>query len=244
MTLSELRKSPLAAWAGPLFIFMAVSALRGLAHVETAGAPWYRAWPEHWIYPLQTLCGLAAVAFWWRHYTFRPLTGKHALLAAATGTVGIACWLLPGWLFLQGHVPEIPWLGCLSRTDGFDPNIWHTPGAWWTAVILRFLRMVVCVALVEELFWRGFAWRALSDEYREFHTVPFALPGWKPLLGTVLAIVLIHNPTDYAGALPWGLLTGWLYLQTRSVGALVVCHAVANLLLGLYVMRTGQWGYW
>ncbi len=234
----------MAAWTCPLFIFMALSALRGFFHDATAGAPWYRAAPEHWVYPLQTICGLAAVAFWWQHYTFRPLGGRVGVLSIVAGVIGIGVWLLPGWLFLQNYVPEVKWLGCVSRTDGFDPNLWSDPGVWWTAVGLRFLRMVVCVAFVEELFWRGYLWRTLSEEYREFHTVSFARPGWKPFWGTVAAITLIHAPVDYAGALPWAVLTGLLYLHTRSVGALVVCHATANLLLGLYVMKTGQWGYW
>ncbi len=211
----------------------------------TAGAPWYLAHPEQWVYPIQMLVGLAAVAFWWRRYTFRPLGSREILLAIVAGSVGIAAWLLPGWLFLHGHVPEVKWLGCLSREDGFDPTLWpEGGGAYWTAVLLRFVRAVICVAFVEELFWRGFLWRTLAEPYREFHEGPFGSPGWKPFWGTVLGVVIIHGTADYAGALVWGLLGAWLHLKTRSVGAAVIFHAVGNLLMCLYIMKTRQWGYW
>ena len=44
------------------------------------------------------------------------------------------------------------------------------------------------------------------------------------------------------------LLTGALYnlvaYRTKSLGACVLAHAVTNLLLGLWIMSTRQWGFW
>ena len=36
----------------------------------------------------------------------------------------------------------------------------------------------------------------------------------------------------------------WVAIRTKSLFACVICHAVANLLLGIYVTLTQQWGYW
>jgi hypothetical protein len=36
----------------------------------------------------------------------------------------------------------------------------------------------------------------------------------------------------------------FLCVRTKSLGACVWMHAVANLLLGFYVMKTRQWGFW
>jgi quinoprotein glucose dehydrogenase len=41
-----------------------------------------------------------------------------------------------------------------------------------------------------------------------------------------------------------GALLNVVASRTRSLGACSLAHAVANLLLGLYVLRTGQWGFW
>jgi membrane protease YdiL (CAAX protease family) len=32
--------------------------------------------------------------------------------------------------------------------------------------------------------------------------------------------------------------------RTRSLASCVVAHAVTNLLLGLWIMATRQWGFW
>lgn len=245
MTLRELRSSPGAAWAGPLLIFLGFLGLSGVLKNEDA-REWYWSHPEQWIYPLQTVVTLGAIAFWWRHYTFRPLGARCLLWAVVAGTVGIALWILPSWLYDRNMVPEIPWLGFTSRAgDGFDPTLWQEqPGVYWSAVLTRFVRLVLVVPLAEELFWRGFLWRMLSDPYRDFSDVPFAQWNWKSLAAVVVLITFAHMGPDRAAAFVWGLLISLLYLRTKSVGACVVAHAVANLLLGLYVMATRQWGFW
>ena len=40
-----------------------------------------------------------------------------------------------------------------------------------------------------------------------------------------------------------GLAYGWLYLR-RGLGAAIVAHATTNLVLGLWVLKTGQWQFW
>jgi hypothetical protein len=56
--------------------------------------------------------------------------------------------------------------------------------------------------------------------------------------------MLIHNTSDWPGAFVWGSLMYFLAVRTKSLGACIVMHAVGNLLLGLYVMKTGLWGFW
>ena len=36
----------------------------------------------------------------------------------------------------------------------------------------------------------------------------------------------------------------FLAVQTRSLRACILMHAIGNLLLGLYILRTHQFGYW
>jgi membrane protease YdiL (CAAX protease family) len=53
-----------------------------------------------------------------------------------------------------------------------------------------------------------------------------------------------HASIDYAAAIVFGSLMYWLAVRTKSLAACVLAHAVANLILGVYVMVTQQWGYW
>lgn len=220
-------------------------ALGGLFKDESATA-WYLKHPEQWIYPLQTVVTLALVAFWWKNYTMRPVNAGVAAWSVAAGAVGIAVWILPSWLYVRGLAPSIPWLGFTSRAgEGFDPTIWaDQPVVYWSVVGMRFVRMVVAVALAEELFWRGFLWRTLSDPYRDFSQVPHGQWNWKSLAVVVALITVAHSGPDRAASVVWGLLISLLYVRTKSVGACVIAHGTANLLLGIYVMVTRQWGFW
>ena len=50
------------------------------------------------------------------------------------------------------------------------------------------------------------------------------------------------NVAIFAGAMA-GAFYGLVAIR-QGVGAAVVAHVVTNLLLGLYVIHTGQWGFW
>ena len=54
----------------------------------------------------------------------------------------------------------------------------------------------------------------------------------------------MHQPGDYLGALIFGTLMYFLCVRTKSLAACVIMHAIANLILGIYVMKTRLWGFW
>ena len=63
-------------------------------------------------------------------------------------------------------------------------------------------------------------------------------------LVVTLLFMLAHGSLDWAGAFVYGSLTYVLCIWSRNLGACVVMHAVANLLMGLYIMQTGKYGLW
>lgn len=246
--------APAVAHAGPFLVFMALMAVSGFVKTDIAGNPWWRMHPEQWAYPLQTAVCLGLVAWWWPSYKFGHIRARGMAFGALIGAVGIAVWLFPSWLHGQLGIvddPEhIPWyrtaVGVVSRAEpGFDPTIWKdSPGVFWTVIVVRFLRMTVAVAFLEELFWRSFLWRTVADPYRDFHKVPIGQFSARALAATVPLFALAHTPPDYLAAIFWALGVSWVLVKTKSLGACVLCHAVSNFLLGVYIMRTGQWGLW
>ena len=106
------------------------------------------------------------------------------------------------------------------------------------------LDVAVCVPFVEELFWRGFLWRTMSDPYRDFADAKIGQWSAKALTVTCIAFAFAHTTPDRLAAVVWCLITSFVYVRTRSIGACVIVHAVSNLVLGLYVMGTKQWGFW
>jgi CAAX prenyl protease-like protein len=190
--------------------------------------------PEYWIYPLQTVvCAVALIVFW-RCYDFGSQNGsqKVVLLAAGVGLVVFVIWVSPQMLFGQPR-----------RLDGFNPMVFVSdPMIYWATLLSRFARLVIVVPLVEEIFWRGFLQRYLIDE--RFQTVEIGKYTHVSFWGVVLGFTLIHAPADYAGALITGAIYGWLTVKTKTLLAPIVAHAVTNLALGLYIVKTGQWGFW
>ena len=256
MSLSRFRQDRTLAHVVPLVAFMLVGggliaitgSLDGLFrdHVYLS---WWRRFPEHWIYPFQTLLAGVLLVFWWRHYELRWEPRKF-LLGALLGVVGIGLWILPTQLYDWWGMKEAEpggWkqaLGILPRREGFDPSIFESPAAWWTATIFRMLRAVIVVSLVEELLWRGFLMRFLLNPDGDYWAKPFGVASWRSYLVVTVLVVFIHGPADWAAAFVWGNLMYGCAVWTRSLGACVVMHAVANFLLGWYALSFGKYGLW
>lgn len=245
---ARLRDPAAFAHIAPLFVFMLFLALPGWLKIENPELPWHQKAPEHWVYPLQTLvCGVMLLAMR-RHYTLGPWRGlgPASLLAVA----GIAAWIAPAWLFqMLAAGDNAPgwwkWLGLAERNEGFDPTVLSAwPAAQGMTVFMRFVRMVLVVPLVEELFWRGFLMRYLNAPDGRWRQVPFGTHSWGAFGIITGLVVLAHQPVDHLGALVWGSLVYWLAVRSRSLGACVVMHAIGNLLLGIYALSTRQWGFW
>lgn len=201
---------------------------------------------RQWVYPVQAVVSLGVLLYFRRQITFGPHSGW--LLATGCGVLGIIVWLLPGHLFTSWQMQEGWWkyAGFTARADGFNPADAGAAGslAYTTSVAFRFFRLVLVVPLVEEIFWRGFLMRLLTDMDGDYWQVPFGTHHRNALLGVTAAFVMVHSPADYAGAIVFGLLMYFVAVRTKSLSACIVMHAVANLILGVYVMSTQQWGYW
>lgn len=217
---------------------------------EHPSAPWWRHWPEQLFYPVQTLVTLGVLAFLWKSYEFR-WSWKWSIVGAGFGCVGIGFWLLPTILYDRLGLTADPdgWmklLGVAARTEGFNPGDAFGAGspAYWTALVLRFLRAVVVVALVEEIFWRSFLMRFAEDWEGDYWKRPFGKAGWKSYAVVTGLFMVAHAPIDYAGAFVYGSLTYLLCVLSRNLGACVVMHAVANLIMGLFAMAYGKYGLW
>lgn len=216
------------AYTLPMVVFVVLMGLSSLLH--KTGSHFLLSAAEYWIYPAQTvLCG-ALLIWFYRDYQFqRPLRVGFAL------SIGIAVfllWIAPQWL-----------LGFSSRSDGFNPDLFAAnPPAYWATVGFRFLRLAVVVPFIEEIFWRGFLLRYFIDE--NFERVPFGTFSWLSFTIVTLIFGLSHSLPDWPAALLTGVIYNAVAYRTRSLSACVLTHAVTNLLLGLWIMQTKQWGFW
>ena len=221
-------KRKLTAHALPMFLFVALLGLSSL--LKSPGASLWLAAPEFWVYPLQTFLCAGLLVFYWREYEFHPL--RRPVFAISIALLVFVLWIAPQQFF---HFP--------ARSVGFNPDtLAANPAAYWTTLILRFLRLVVVVPLVEEIFWRGFLLRYLISE--RFDEVPFGSFSWLSFSVVTLAFGLSHSTADWPAALLTGALYNFVAYRTKSLSACVLAHALTNLALGLWIVATRQWGFW
>lgn len=238
---------PFAVFMGFMLLLLLFTSFFSWEHPS---APWWRHWPEQLFYPLQTIVTLAVLVKSWKYYEFR-WSWKWSLAGIVFGAVGIGFWLLPTTLYdrlgMSGETEGWrKYLGLVARTKGFNPAEAFGAGtpAYWTALTLRFLRAVVVVALVEEIFWRSFAMRLATDWEGAYWKRPFGEASWRSYAIVTGLFIIAHSPTDYAAALIYGSLTYLLCIWSRNLVACVIMHATANLLMGLYAVAYGKYGLW
>jgi CAAX prenyl protease-like protein len=155
--------------------------------------------------------------------------------------VGVGVFLL--WVAPDALVPgwRESWVFQNSITGhvkiSIAPAELSSPLVLW----LRVVRAVVLVPILEELFWRGWLPRWIQDT--EFERIP---PGTFTAFAFIVTAVLFaaeHGPFWEVGLLA-GLVYNWWMWRTKSLGDLVLAHAVTNACLAGYVVLTQQWQFW
>ena len=222
---SRVEKAYLAPYAAFLLCFLPGDLVQKAFEGQ---AVWWAAAPRYWIFPLQTAVTGALLVWGWRQYELRRPAAP--LLAIIAGIFALVVWIAPGWF------------GAPPRLEGFNPGYFGTPGTYALDLTLRFLRLVVIVPFAEEIFWRGFLARYLVRH--DFQNVPVGAFTQLSFWVVTAGFCLEHSPPDWPAALVTGALYNAVAWRTRSLSACILTHAVTNALLGLWILHTGQWGYW
>lgn len=186
-------------------------------------------------YAVKTVVVAMLLAVLWRQFT--KVRWNYAWLGAFVGVVGIFQWV-PMQLWLQQHVEFFKPSG-----DAFVPTKeFATPAALYAFIALRLVGAVMVVPAMEELFWRDFLWRQILAP-NDFKLARIGEWSWAPFLGVSVAFAFVHG-NWWLTSIVWALMIGGLLIYTKSLGACIVAHAVTNLLLGVYVLYTRDWGFW
>ncbi len=192
---------------------------------------------------------------------YRTFSWRVSGLSIVVGVVGVVLWIVlchlrlevkivgPIDRFLGGLSPwsgeETPSIGLMAilGTGGrsaFNPleQLAGTPLWAYVFLAIRFTGLVLIVPVIEEFFLRGFLMRYVV--HANWWQVPFGqVNRTAVILGT--AIPMLMHPGELLAALVWFSMVTWLMVRTRNIWDCVVAHVVTNLLLGIYVVTTGNW---
>jgi len=156
--------------------------------------------------------------------------------AAATALGAILFFV---WILVDAHTPHFAFLG--TRTAYNPARELSSPLAVLLFLVVRFLGLVVVVPFVEELFYRGFLLRFVTD-MDDFKSVPTGTFSALALLVNVGVFALSHP--EWLAAAIFALALCGLLRWTHNFWTCILAHGVTNLLLGVYILHTAQWQYW
>ena len=223
---SFLQRYPVLAWVAPFAVFMGLLAAAPLMPV---GQPWES------IVRVAVLVAVLVVA---SGAIIRTMRVQHAVGSVLLGLAVCAMWvapdlLIPGWrshwIFQNGVTGTIT--NSIAPADLANPLV----------VTLRIVRATLLVPILEELFWRGWLPRWIVNP--DWQRVPL---GRYTAMAFVISAVLFaaeHGPYWEVGLL-CGLIYNWWFWRTKSLGDIVLVHAVTNGALSAFVFATGKYEYW
>lgn len=202
----------------------------------------YTAYPQ--VYTVKILLTMAAIAAVWPSYREFPF--RMTLLAPVVGAVGVVLWI--GICKLEWETAVLGPLGLesilgLGERSAFDPfeELADRPLWAYGFLAIRFWGLVAIVPLIEEFFLRSFVMRFVIDA--DWPKVPFGtLTPTAIVVGTLFG--MLTHPAELFAAAVWFTLITWLMAATRNIWDCVVAHGVTNLLLGIWVVTTGDWEFW
>ncbi len=150
------------------------------------------------------------------------------LIAIAAGIVVFVAWinLTADWMVM-------------GESIGFDPRDGDAQMDWFL-VIVRLLGAALVVPLMEELFWRSFLMRWIA--HPNFLSVNPAQVGFKAFCITAVLFAVAHS-LWFAGLLA-GIAYNLLYMRSNTLWSPIIAHAVTNAILGVWIVLTGNWGFW
>lgn len=223
---SWTERYPIVQWVGPFAVFMALLAT---APYVPIAQPWES------VVRVGVLI-VALVVF--SSKIIRTFRVQHVVGSVALGIGVCALWvapdlLVPGW---REH-----WLFQNSITGTLTNSISVSELTDPTVVTLRIVRAALLVPILEELFWRGWLPRWIVNP--DWQKVELGRYTTLAFVGTAVLFAAEHGPYWEVG-LVCGLIYNWWFWKTKSLGDIVLVHAVTNAALSAFVMATGKYEYW
>ena len=198
----------------------------------------------HSVWPLPDLADqilrvtVMTAVLWFFARPVIDLRVRHWVATLAIGAAVFAVWIAPD-LLIPGY--RHFWLFDNAVTGKAATSLSTGATMSWPVLALRMIRAVAIVPIVEELFWRAWLMRWLIDN--DFEKVP--LGKYTAQAFWIVAVLFASEHGSYWDVgLAAGIIYNWWMVRTRSLGDLILAHAVTNFILSVYVIAYGKWEYW
>ena len=211
----------------PFALFMVLLFARG--NLPDGALPF----DPRWIYGITVLLVAGVMAWYWREYGELSRQNLPSLAEVALAVaVGVAVFV--AWINLDMKPFRIG-----EATATFVP-LDAQGQLQWPLLIVRWIGAALLVPVMEELFWRSFLMRWIDRP--QFETVVPHQVTVKAIVLSTFVFTLAH--TLWLAAIIAGLAYAWLFVRTGKLWVPIIAHAVTNGVLGIWVVKTGNWSFW
>ena len=187
------------------------------------------------VYATKAILVLAALLYCCRFWKQELIwDSKAVVLGFVVGLLGLGLWL-----GLDAVQPKGFSLGERTAYNPFEAIA--SPALRYSFLTVRFVGLALLVPVMEEVFWRSFLLRFLTDQ-EKWKSLPigqFSLAAFG-----IVAVVFAAVHPEWLAALGYAALMAGLLRHTKSLLACIVAHGITNAALGIYVLLTGKWHYW
>jgi len=187
------------------------------------------------IYTLKIIVvGVLLIVFWKTYnelsqfrFKFQPF-----ILAVVVGVIVFILWINMDWDFgTMGLDPK--------GADVYNPSA--LPSSFYYLFIgVRLFGAAVVVPIFEELFWRSLIIRYII--HPDFRSVRIGAFSWASFLISAALFGAEHH--FWLAGIMAGLIYNLLLYRTKHLYYCMIAHGITNLILGIYVIRTGNWIFW
>ncbi len=220
-----MTKHPAVPYVFPFALFLFFLGLQSIVSI-----------PETLDFPIRLTVLAAALWFLSRKvidfHVSRPLT------TVGIGLLVFLIWIGPDTLF-PGYRQH--WLFQNAITGSVRTTLSSNALGNPLVLCLRVVRAALFVPIIEELFWRGWLMRWLINP--DFQKVPLGSYTAQAFWISAFLFAAEHGPYWEVGLLA-GVVYNWWMVRTRSLGDLILAHAVTNGALASYVLVTKHWEFW
>lgn len=223
-------KHPWISRALPFGLYMLFIALQGpieaLLDEETASV-----YLTPLFYALKITVVFLALLFFRKTYdelSFRGVSPGRLTFSLVAGLVVFMLWINMDWPFAT-----------LGDVKPYDPQL--LPDKWlYPFIFIRILGAALIVPIFEELFWRSFILRYIINT--DFTAVKIGTFTWPSFVISSILFGLEHHL--WLAGIMAGIFYNLVLYRTRNLWCCIFAHGLTNLLLGIYVVKTGGWAFW
>ena len=144
-----------------------------------------------------------------------------------------------------GVVIFIVWVGLEGMYPALGSSLFNPYNAASSLVVpvllIKLIGAILVAPLAEELFTRSFLIRFFIEP-NKWEKIKIGKYTLFSFIVTVLFFGFSHN--RWLPGIITGIFLNLLLYKRKQISSCIIAHGVANLCLAVYVLATGNWGFW